>query len=219
MSNRKVNDRIQKFFNNRIEQQRAEAGKRIDDLQTFLTGEGVFTESENVDKLWECIVSQHAQKNIPLKLIILGEAPLESKKYFYNNPGTFLDSLRDHWNLSRNDLLPEKMLEKGVLVLDVYKYPIPSEFYKKDKDNVLFDETYVIKKIELLRKNQLISDEETHFVFRYKELLSKRKLHEVNAFKGFNFISHNEKIASFNAVERPQKLNDVVKDYLNNCCP
>jgi hypothetical protein len=138
-------------------------------------------------------------------------------KYFYINQGTFLDSLRDHWQLKKNNELPLKMLEKRILVLDIYKYPIPSEFYKKDKNNVLLDEDYLNKKINLLKQSHLIN-EETHFVFRYKQLFEDRKLNTLKSFNELNFISSNKEIVSLNTGEKPQKLNTTVKDFLVKNC-
>jgi hypothetical protein len=212
-----VKQDILNFFDERIAETKKKQEEDLKKLMDFIKGPELLIMSESIDKKWNSVVEDHKNRG-PLKLIILGEAPLNLDKYFYNNQGTFLDSLRDHWDLKKNKDLPPKMLINRILILDIYKYPIPSEFYKKDKKrNVLLDEDYLNDKINLLIENNLI-DEKTHFVFRYKQLFKDRELNKLKSFTKFNFISSNEEIVSFNTREKPQKLNDTVKDYLSNNC-
>lgn len=212
MESKKVNPKIEKYFDNRI----AEHQKKLDELYNYLKSK-LLDEADRVDNHWNSIVESHSNKNSSLKLIIVGEAPQDFEKYFYNKQGTFLNSLKDHWSLDKNHLLPAKMLIKRVLLLDVYKYPLPPEFYKKDKDNVLFDMGYINAKIEKLKQKKLI-DDNTHFVFRYKHLFEERKLDTIDAFKDLKFIKDKGQVVSFNADEKPQNLNDIVKDYLERNC-
>ena len=213
-----VTQEILNFFDERISEIKQKQEEDLEKLMGFIKGPELLKMSESIDDKWKSVVKEHKNpKKGPLKLIIIGEAPLKLKKYFYVNQGTFLDSLREHWKLKNNKELPNEMLNKRILVLDIYKYPIPSEFYKKDKAKVLLDVDYVDNKINLLKQNDLIK-EETHFVFRYKQLFEDRKLNTLEAFNGCNFISSNEEIVSFNTGEKPQKLNATVKEYLVKNC-
>jgi hypothetical protein len=213
----KVNQDILNFFDQRLAEIKQKQEKELEELMNFIKGTELLKMSEEIDKIWKSVVENHKNQEGPLKLIILGEAPLKLKKYFYKKQGTFLNSLRDYWRLKKNNDLPLEMLNKRILLLDIYKYPILSEFYKKDKTNVLLDEGYLKDKINLLRQNNLIN-ENTHFVFRYKQLIEDRELNKLEAFKDCNFISSNEGIVSFNIGEKPQKLNATVKEYLDNNC-
>ena len=212
-----ISQDILNFFDERLKEIKQNQEKELEILKCFIMGTELLDMSQNIDAKWKSVVEEHKNQKSPLKLIIVGEAPLTLKKYFYFKQGTFLDSLREHWELKKNNELPNKMIERRILVLDIYKYPIPSEFYKKDKDKVLLDGQYLMDKINLLRQNNLIN-EETHFVFRYKQLFEDRKLNKLKAFNGCNFISSNEEIVSFNTGEKPQKLNATVKEYLVKNC-
>lgn len=212
-----VTEDILKFFDVRLAEIKQKQDDNLKKLMRFIKGPELLKMSKEIDNKWESVVEEHKKLTGPLKLIIVGEAPLEYKKYFYVKSGTFLDSLRKHWKLKKNKELPEEMLRKRILLLDIYKYPIPSEFYKKDKAKILLNEEYLLYKINLLRDSKLIGGE-THFVFRYKQLFEDRKLNILEAFNGCNFISSNDKLVSFNKEEKPQTLNDTVEEYLVTNC-
>lgn len=199
------------FFKLLISEKHAE----IDKLSSYLLGEKIIKESEEIDRKWKEVVKDHSQYDGKLKLIILAEAPLSPKKYFYNNQGTFLDSLRALWGLEKNTSLPQALLKNRVLILDLYKYPIPSEFYKKDEYLVLFDNDYVNEKIKILKDKELI-DDKTPFVFRYKELFNKRKLHMQSSLKDLNFVNESGQLVSLNCNEKPQEINSIIIDILND---
>jgi hypothetical protein len=188
---------------------------KINELEDYLTGKDILTESNKIDEKWRSIVCEHAKKNRALKLVILAEAPLKFNKYFYNRQGTFLDSLRDFWNLKKNTDLPLKMLENRVLLFDIYQYAIPSEFYAKDISYVLFDQEYVKNKIDFLKKNNLI-DKTTLFVFRYKNLFNERKLHLRDPLKNLNILKQTNELICLNESEKPQKINNIIAQLLNN---
>jgi hypothetical protein len=200
---------IIKFFEDLIR----EKHNLVDSLQNYLLGEDVLNVSSQVDSLWNDVVQQHVNLGEKLKIIILAESPLDYSKYFYLNQGTFLESLRDFWGLKKNTELPDRLLKERVLVLDIYQYPIPSEFYKKDYDFVLFDNDYVEQKLNLLKSKNLI-DDDTQFVFRYKELFNTRKLHKQPALKNLNFVKNAGDLVSLNKKEKPQKLNDFIAELL-----
>jgi hypothetical protein len=212
-----ISQEILNFFDERLAEIKQKQEEDLEILKRFIKGSELVKMSQSIDEKWKSVVEEHKKQKGPLKLIIVGEAPLTLNKYFYINQGTFLDSLREHWKLKKNNELPDEMLNKRILVLDIYKYPIPSEFYKKDRAKVLLDVEYLNDKINLLRENHLINGE-THFVFRYKQLYEDRKLNTLEAFKGCNFIRSNEEIVSFNTGEKPQKLNTTVKEYLVKNC-
>jgi hypothetical protein len=184
-------------------------------LRSSLLGEKIIEESEEIDNIWKEVVEYHSRYDGKLKLIILAEAPLSPKKYFYKNQGTFLDSLRALWGLKKNTSLPDVLLKNRILVLDLYKYPISSEFYKKDKELVLFNNDYVYEKIKFLRDKELI-DDKTLFVFRYKELYNKRRLHMQSSLKDLNFVKESGQLISLNFKEKPQKINSIIVEILND---
>jgi len=61
-----------------IKEQHAE----IDKLRSYLLGEKIINESEEIDSKWKDVVDNHSRYDGKLKLIILPEAPLSPKKYF-----------------------------------------------------------------------------------------------------------------------------------------
>jgi hypothetical protein len=199
------------FFELLIDEQHAEIVK----LRSSLLGEKIIEESEEIDSKWKAVVDNHSKYDGKLKLIILAEAPLSPKKYFYKNQGTFLDSLRALWDLKKNTSLPDVLLKNRILILDLYKYPISSEFYKKDKNLVLFDNNYVNEKLRILKSKKLI-DDKTLFVFRYKELYKKRGLHKQSSLKNLNFVKESGQLVSLNCKEKPQKINSIIAEILNN---
>jgi hypothetical protein len=154
--------------------------KELKSLEKLLNNEkdSLDDQIKKVDEEWEKVVAIHKK---PLRLVILAEAPTSPDNYFYIKQSTFLNGLRKQFKLNKNVDLPAKMLERGILLLDIYKLPIPSEFYRVDTNNVLFDPKYFKNKLEHLHRNKLIGDE-TKFVFRYKVLFNKKKLHLNNEF-------------------------------------
>jgi hypothetical protein len=212
-------NKIQEFFDLRINKIKEKQERELKTLSDFIKGKEVLEMSDRIDEVWKGVVCSHSEElkknNGALKLIILGEAPLSENKYFYKSQGTFLDSLRVFWELPTNKKLPAKMLEKRVLLLDIYKWPIPSDFYTKDENQILLDKDYVQSKIDLLKKSELI-DANTHFVFRYKKLFKTRS---IPAFNELKFLKdRNGDLVSFNKGEKPQELNENVKEYLTNYC-
>lgn len=199
------------FFELIISEKHAEIVK----LKSSLLGEKIIEESEEIDNIWKEVVEYHSRYDGKLKLIILAEAPLSPNKYFYKNQGTFLNSLRALWGLKKNTSLPDVLLKNRILVLDLYKYPISSEFYKKDKELVLFNNDYVHEKIKFLRDKELI-DDKTLFVFRYKELYNKRRLHMQSSLKDLNFVKESGQLISLNFKEKPQKINSIIVEILND---
>ena len=188
---------------------------KISNLEDYLKGESIVQDSNKVDEKWGKVVFEHIKKKSKLKLVILAEAPLCPEKYFYTNQGTFLDSLRGYWGLPQNRDLPKFMIKNGVLLLDIYRFSIPSEFYKKDENLVLFENEYVSKRLDILREHNLI-DNETPFVFRYKELFKKRELHNQVSLKDLNFVKEENQLISLNKSEKPQVIHDLIAEILKS---
>ena len=145
----------------------------------------------------------------PAKLIILGEAPLESKKYFYKIQGNFLNSIKLFYKVEQNQLL--ESLRNNVLILDIFQFPISTHFYEKDTFDILFDGKYFEAKLTSIKK---IVDDETKFVFRYKKLIRFSSRDEL---KSLNYIDNDINKCYLNEKERSvQELSKLVFDYLKS---
>lgn len=172
---------------------------------------------EQIDLLWDDVLCTHKRS---LKLVILAEAPLSSSKYFYKAPGSFLDSLRRYYAQKRTDSsiknknLPQIMHEEGILLMDIYAFPIPSVLYRQDKNNDLFNDAYLASKIAKLKASGLINDS-TVFVFRYKSLI-KRGLANMPSLRGLNILKNKEgQFVSLNCSEKPQLLHSIIEELLD----
>lgn len=173
------------------------------------------TQIKLIKEKWEEVIVKHRDRKNKLILVILAEAPLSFEKYFYNKAGTFLNGLKNHYTLNKNSELPEKLLEEGILLLDIYELPIPSDYFRADEENILFDHEYFEERIKKIYG--LIGDE-TRFVFRYKQLFEKKKLYNNPAFEKIKeklLMSNGEPISIF-IDERSQKINEIVLKVLTN---
>jgi hypothetical protein len=133
-------------------------------------------ESKKVEKLFLQEVDLWVKGSFKCKFIILGEAPLTTKQFFYNKKtGSYLSFLKQHYEEAKK-LKDEEfkgfLREKGILNLDIYKYPLPTSFYDNDKMSILFDESHLANKISVLTKLGLI-DSTTVYVYRYQKLLDR----------------------------------------------
>jgi len=164
-----------------------------------------------IDQRWLDIIKEFDRKNIQIRLVIFGEAPLSFEKYFYNKPGLFLYGLTQHYNIT-NDQLISYMIQRGLLLFDLYKYALTSEFYKKHHKHFI-DNNYIEKKLKLIEAK---FDQNTKFIFRYKMLVN-RKLYEIGAFKEYQdrFLTIDQKPTTLFEKERPkQVLRDLLKNYV-----
>ncbi len=146
-----------------------------------------------------------------IKLLILGEAPLSSSQYFYKNPGGFLSILAKHYGVSKNNLI-KTLGNKGILVLDIYKFPVPTVFYDEDKKNVLYDDCYIEEKINYLTTAGLL-DNNTWSVFRYQKLIN-RNLYKHKALHKLNFIKVNKTHCPLGIGANSNTLNPLVVPFL-----
>lgn len=164
-------------------------------------------ESNKIDKVWNDVVDDIIASKKKLKLVIFGEAPLSCDKYFYKKPANYLNGLRKHLGVE-NDKLIERMKEEGILLFDMYKYPLPSEIYKK-YHACFFDIAYVNSKLQEI---QVLFDDETKFVFRYKMLIERGIQDEV-CFKEFRskFLLESQNPTTIFEKERPSQ---VIRDKI-----
>lgn len=155
----------------------------------------------------------------PVKLVIVGEAPINSVKYFYNAPRSYLTCIKhylawdnvgieqpnpqakyEHLHYDGNQILQFKnhlannvnlyntLADFGILVWDLYKWPLPPIIYQNNHQQLL-DNEYILNQINQLTEENLI-DENTQFVFRYQNLID-RGLVNNHCFNGRNFIMNN----------------------------
>lgn len=98
-----------------------------------LAESSVEKEYAQVESTWDGIAKTIFQ---PVKYLIIGEATVSYKNYFYNSSSKQTPFLTPkHFNCSNKNELIELFQEKGVLVFDLYPLPLPTFIY----DNVSFD--------------------------------------------------------------------------------
>ena len=175
-------------------------------------------EAIQIDQQWTNNLQGILLANTPLRLVIFAEAPKCFQKYFYNNPGSFLSALKSHYN---NTLPPNQQLqnntfinflnERGILLIDLYQYPFPPEFYTVHH-NLFLDINYINQK---LAQVQNIFDPNTKFTFRYQMIIN-RNIVNIAAFNAHQnrFIIHQNTIQRLYQSERPQIINPNVIQYL-----
>lgn len=163
-----LNPLLKKFLENTIMQNDSDENK-ID----LIIKEGIEIEDKFKE---ECDKWNWNENHLKCKLIILGEAPLSSSKYFYNNikgsTGNYLSFLKQHYigaKSLKDEDFKDFLRNKGILNLDIYQYPLPSIIYKKKG---MFDSSFFENKIKNLKKLGLIT-EDTIFVYRYKKLIDR----------------------------------------------
>lgn len=159
------------------------------------------------------------QINNPVKLVIVGEAPIRSATYFYNAPGSYLNSIKHylswdnvgivqpnpqagiqhvkyvgnqipqlHQHLANGINFYNALSNFGILVWDIYEWPLPSVVYN-NCHQLLLDNDYVLNQVNQLA-NENIIDDNTRFVFRYQNLIN-RGLANNQSFNGRYFINNN----------------------------
>ena len=161
---------------------------------------------DEIDCIDKTFKNEIAEWNQPAKLIILAECPLECDSYFYNRPHQFLSLLfKQHCKIPDNENIVTYLRANGILVLDIYKYPLPSCCYREDTKNILYDDSYINNKIIDLRNRGIINDN-TKFVFRYKRLINK-KLYNKPALKNLNYCLVNNTHEPLGIDANAAKLN------------
>ncbi len=175
-------------------------------------------EAIQIDNQWTNNLQALLLANTPLRMVIFAEAPKCFQRYFYNNPGSFLSGLKSHYN---NTLPPNQQLQnntfinflnqRGILLIDLYKYPFPPEFYTIHH-NLFLDINYIQQKLAQIQ-NLLVPN--TRFTFRYQMIIN-RNAANIAAFNHHQhrFINNHNTIQRLYQSERPQMINPNVIQYL-----
>lgn len=187
------------------------------DMLKYYLSDTFEQEASRIDKLWEDILKELSKRDKCLRMVIFGEAPLSFNKYFYNKPAGFLSGLKAYYSQTLNVNLDngnyiDFLNNRGMVIVDIYRYPFPSAFYKRHH-NLFFDPKYLDDKIQKL-KAMLYS--ETKFTFRYK-MLEKRNLQNTAPFVNHQhrFIRVGNVIQTIFSQERPRQIvNQHVAPYL-----
>jgi hypothetical protein len=128
-----------------------------------------------------------------------------------------LSALKSYYN----NILPNQQLQnntfinflnqRGILLIDLYQYPFPPEFYTVHH-NLFLDINYINQK---LTQVQNLLDPNTKFTFRYQMLIN-RNIANIAAFTPHQhrFIIHQNIIQRLYNSERPQIINPNVIQYL-----
>lgn len=130
------------------------------------------TPSQKVQELWLNEVYQLKSRGKSLKLIILGEAPLSPSQYFYVKNGNYLSALKKIYmrkcGLEIFPVLNYHLYMDGILLMELYKDPLPSSNYDKDINFSYWDAEYFCSQLAILKSAGLLN-EDTKIVFRYKK--------------------------------------------------
>lgn len=187
--------------------------KKMQNITNYFSGE-LQRQASIIDDLFNKECEKWSNNNLEYKLLILGEAPLSSEKYFYNKKtGTYLSFLKQHYTdakqLKDSDYR-DYLREKGILSLDIYRFPLPTQFYDNDKKLILFDTHYISSKIKSLTDMNIITDQ-TIFAYRYKKLID-RGIPNKNPFSQITFLHITNEPISINA--NAGDLNPKMIQYL-----
>ncbi len=146
-------------------------------------------QADIVDVLFQKECEKWSTQNLKCKLLILGEAPLSSEKYFYNKKtGTYLSFLKQHYTNAKqlkDSDYRDYLRVKGILSLDIYRFPLPTQFYDNDKKLILFDNQFISGRINNLIDLNIITNQ-TIFTYRYKKLID-RGIPQMNPFSHIKF--------------------------------
>lgn len=147
-------------------------------------------EANRIENLWYSTVIKHYASGNTLRLVIFAEAPLSFDKYFYNKPNKFLTGLKNHYKrssillhgnpINQTNLL-DFLVERGVLLCDLFRYPLPSDIYKKEY-NAFIDEYSITSKLNLILP---LFNNDIRFIFRYKMHWYERKLYMLNPLASY----------------------------------
>lgn len=189
--------------------------RKLSDVEFSTICEYIQQEIDVIEHCFERQVRTFESEECEIRLLILAEAPLSSRKYIYNDsPGNFLSPIRQRYNLSKTPVeLYSDMRRNGILVLDVYKYPIPSKLYTSNE--LFFNEGYLEDRFHRIR-NLITSS--TRVIFRYKKLYNRDQVLKkcIDVF-GDRFVLEN--IGSLGAKSNSVILNEAVIDLLPDPIP
>ena len=143
-----------------------------------------------------CIENEIQFWTSPIKLIVLGEAPLSFNKFFYNKQGNFLQGFNNYYDTRAIDL-KTVLRQNGIFVLDAYRFPIKTSYYDKDRGGILFETDYFNARFEYLRNIGLI-DKNTKIIFRYIKLFRRDYiLNNENIVNNYIKNNNNEPISLY----------------------
>ena len=175
-------------------------------------------EAIQIDQQWINNVQAILAANSPLRMVIFAEAPKCFQRYFYNNPGSFLTALKSHYNdiLALNPQLQNNTFinflnQRGILLIDLYQYPFPPEFYTVHHD-LFLDINYISNKLAQVHH---LFDADTKFTFRYQMIIN-RNIATIAPFKMHQnrFLFNNTNLQRLYQSERPQIINPYIIQYL-----
>lgn len=158
---------------------------KLNDENWIKFSANIINDIDNLDKIIKEELDLWVKNKNVIKLIILAEAPLSFNKYFYNKSGNFLNGLKDYFNTD-NINLKRKLREKGIFIIDSYKFPIKTKYYDIKGGSILFEDEFLNQRFDLLRDLKLI-DTKTRIVFRYKKIF-KRNYIMCNSNVSNNFL-------------------------------
>jgi hypothetical protein len=187
-------------------------------IVNYYLSQGFQNEAIQIDQQWTHNVQAILAANTPLRMVIFAEAPISRQRYFYNNPGSFLNALKSHYNdtLALNPQLQNNTFinflnQRGILLIDLYQYPFPPEFYTVHH-NLFLDINYINDKLALV---QNLFNTKTKFTFRYQMIINRN----IATIAPFNmhqnrFVFNNNNLQRLYQTERPQIINPYIIEYL-----
>ncbi|MGB6037829.1 MAG: hypothetical protein WBG42_16260 [Cryomorphaceae bacterium] len=166
--------------NNLIQQLIKKVQEKLEAYKLSLAAVSVEKEYTKIENTWNSIAKTTSH---PVKYLIIGEATVSYKNYFYNSSSKQTPFLTPkHFNCKRKVELINLFQKEGVLIFDLYPLPLPTFIY----DNVSFDcmdDEYVGLLNEYYQeKLEGLIDKNTTVVLRYIKLEDRS---ECDIFKKF----------------------------------
>lgn len=131
-----------------------------------------------VKRHWNNQVDEIKKSNGKIKLLIIGEAPISVNQYYYNpiKNYQYLDDLINYYKPAKGMTIQDKhklLIEKGILLIELYPFPLASKLYDADKHFKFWDPIFFENQIKTLSTNGLI-DDNPHLIFRYRKLCQNK---------------------------------------------
>ncbi len=181
--------------------------KQLDKHHLSLNNSGVLTEHVLVNQYWNDNLLKITK---PIKFLIIGEAPINAKNYFYNPNSTQTSFLTpSHFGCNRVNSkdkmqLIEYLNENGILVFDLYPLPLSTFIYDNVNLNCV-DIDYERAMVDYYSKLLTIINEKTIIVLRYSKLVERceiklflevlnRKMDDLKFISSTNIYADKNKI-------------------------
>ncbi len=130
--------------------------------------------AEVIQELWLNEVKQLEWQGKPLRLIILGEAPLSPSKYFYVKNGNYLRELKkiylEKCKIEDLAMMNYHLYRDRILLLELFKEPLPTDEFDNDTKMEHWDSSHFSNQLNILSTAGLLDKKHTKIVFRYKKL-------------------------------------------------